>query len=184
MTRNLGAALVTEVTAETLRPVLLAKFDFDSGDLNLWNGIGDLVWDDDTYTGAGNLLSISEIEGTANLQANGVSISLSGIPATILSIALAEDYQNRPASLWLSAINTSGALVAPYLIFKGHMDSMTISEDGEDCSITLQVENELVALERPRVKNFTPEDQALAFTGDKGLDFIAGLQNAEITWGR
>jgi hypothetical protein len=184
MTRSLGSALVAEVTADTLKPIVLVKMEFDEGDLNLWNGIGELIWDGDTYAGAGALLGISEIEGTANLQANGVNISLNGIPSAILSLALSSDYQNRPASIWLSAIDSDGLLVTPYLIFKGLMDSMTISEDGQDCSINLAIENELVTLERPRVRNYTPEDQGITFSGDKGLDFIASLQNAEITWGR
>ena len=68
MTRSLTAGMVTEATAPSLRPILLVKIAFDSGDLNLWTGIGDLVFSGDTYTGAGDLLAFSPVEESDDLR--------------------------------------------------------------------------------------------------------------------
>ena len=150
MSRNLTAGMVTEVTAEKLKPLVLTQFEFDSGNINLWNGIGDISFQSTIFTGAGDLLEISPVEETENIRAAGVNFRLSGIPSAIISIALGEDYQDRPCSMWFAAQSTAGALVAdPFLIFKGRMDVMQIDEGGETSSISVSAENRLIDLQRP-----------------------------------
>ena len=182
--------MVTEVTATSLRPILLVKIAFDSGDLNLWTGIGDLRFGggspEDTYTGAGDLLAFSPIEESDDLKAVGLTVTLSGIPSSLISTALAEDYMGRAATVWFGAMDSSGALVAdPEPIFAGLTDSMPIMDSGETATIELQIENRLARLENTRVRNYTPEDQALAYSGDKGLDFVVALNDGrKLVWGR
>ena len=53
--RSLSSEMQAVATAETVRPILLIESDFDSGDINLWNGIGQLNYGGKTYIGAGNL---------------------------------------------------------------------------------------------------------------------------------
>ncbi len=186
MVRSLTAGMVTEVTATSLQPILLAKMEFDSADLNLWTGVGDLVFSGDTYTGAGDLLSFSNIEETSNLRAVGMTAVLSGIPSSIITIALAEDYMGRAVTIWFGALNSSGALVAdPEPIFAGLIDSMPIEDAGNTATIQIQAENRLARLEESRVRRYTPEDQAIDYSGDLGLDFVATLNDGrDIVWGR
>ena len=40
MTRELTAAVTAEVQTSPIRPAALVKFDFDSGPVRLWSGIG------------------------------------------------------------------------------------------------------------------------------------------------
>lgn len=185
MARALTSGMVAEVTAASLTPIFLAKFSFDAGDLNLWNGIGDLIWNGDAYTGSADLGRISAVSESQTLQAQGVTFELSGIPSAIIATALAQEYQGRPAQLWFATLDANNAIVAdPYLVFRGKMDVMTIAESGETAIIAMAAENELVALDRPNERRYTPEDQATVFAGDKGFDFVVSLQDAEIIWGR
>ena len=187
MVRSLTAGMVTEVTAAKLAPILLIKMEFDSGDLNLWTGIGDLVFSGDTYTGAGDLLAFSPIEETDELKAVGLTGTLSGIPSSIISIALAEDYMGRAVTVWLGALTGDPpALVAdPEPIFAGLIDTMPIQDAGETATIQIQAENRLARLEESRARRYTPEDQAIDYPGDKGLDFVVALNDGrEIVWGR
>ncbi len=186
MVRSLTAGMVTEVTAATLRPILLVKLAFDSGDLNLWTGVGDLVFSGDTYTGAGDLLAFSPIEEGVALKAVGLTGALSGIPSAIISTALAEDYMGRPVTVWFGALTAAGALVAdPEPIFGGLIDSMPIEDAGETAIIQIQAENRLARLEEAPGRRYTPEDQAIEYAGDKGLDFVVALNDGrEIVWGR
>ena len=101
MARNTTAALDTEMNASELRPALFVKAEFDSGDINLWSGLGDKDFGGDTYTGAGELLNISGVQETQKLQANGLTFTLSGMPTSLISIALTEEYQWRPISMWI-----------------------------------------------------------------------------------
>lgn len=108
MARDITAAMATEFSARSLQPILLAQLEFDSATLYMWSGLGDLVWDGNTYIGAGNLINVSTIEESQNLEAKGIVCSLSGIPSTLVAIALGERSRGRPFRLWLGAINTVG----------------------------------------------------------------------------
>jgi len=61
---------------------------------------------------------------------------------------------------------------------------MNIEEQAEAASISVTAENVLVKLERPVVRRFTNEDQKSRFPDDRGLEFVASLQDKEIFWGR
>ena len=185
MARSLTGGMVTEVTAASLQPILLVKLAFDSADLNLWTGIGDLVFGGDTYTGAGDLLAFSAIEESDELKAVGLTGSLSGIPSSLVAIALAEDYMGRPVTVWFGVLDSSGALVAdPEPIFAGLIDTMPIEDAGETATIQVNAENRLARLEESRARRYTPEDQAIDYPGDLGLDFVVALNDGrDIIWG-
>jgi len=185
MARQLTTALEAATLAPVVRPALLVGLDFASGPLRLWSGIGKLTWAGNDYLGAGQLLAVAPATETQGLSAEGATLALSGIPAELLSIALAEAYQGRSAKVWLAAFDLSGALVAdPYLIFDGRMDVMTIDEAGETSTISVTAESRLIDLERPRERRYTDEDQRIEYPDDAGCEFVAGLADAEITWGR
>ena len=69
-------------------------------------------------------------------------------------------------------------------MFSGELDQMNIEEQVETANISVIAENVLVKLERPTVRRFTNEDQKSRFPDDRGLEFVASLQDKEIFWGR
>jgi hypothetical protein len=69
-------------------------------------------------------------------------------------------------------------------IFSGELDQMNISEEANTCTIAVTVENVLIKLGRPVVRRFTNEEQKSRFPNDKGLEYVASLQDKEIFWGR
>jgi len=184
MARNLTSGMVTQVTADTLTPVLLFKFEFDSGALRLWTGAGEITYDSEVYTGSGRLLEMTTITETQSVKASGVNFRLSGVNGDLISLALTEDYNGRDANVWLGAIENGSLVTSPYLVFKGKMDVMEFDEGGEDSQITLSAENELISLQRARKRLYTPQDQAINYPNDKGFDFVVTLQDKELRWGR
>ncbi len=185
MARNLTNGMVTHFTSENTRPILLIKGEFDSGNLNLWTGLGELFWNGEVYNGSGEILKISKIEETTELKATGVTFTLSGVEPDLISLALNEPYQGRAASLYIAAVDESGILVPdPFLMFEAEMDVMNISDDVDDPVITLSVENILVSLRRVIKRFWTKEDQALEFPDDQAFDLIPSLQEKEIIFGR
>jgi len=133
------------------------------------------------YSGVGDLLNISSIEKTTEIEAKGASITLSGIPSTILSVALTEPYQGRECRIYFGVISSPTDYIE---IFSGELDQMTIVEEGSTCTISVTAENVLIKLERPVVRRFTDQDQKSRYPSDKGLEFVASLQNKELFWGR
>jgi len=185
MSRTLTSAMSNALVADVVRPIYLVRMVFDSSDLNVWSGMGDLSYGGETYTGLGDLLSISEIKETADVQATGMNVSLSGVKSSLVTIAKDQDYQGRELTVRLGAFDSSGDLIAdPVIIFSGFMDTMTIAEAGQYSSITIAVENKLIAFERSKVRRYTAEDQKIDHPTDKGFEFVTAIVEKEIIWGR
>ncbi len=194
MTRTLTGAVDTELGQSTTAPRWLVKMEFDpldgTNEVRLWNGLGDLTAFGEVYTGAGRLMQIEPIQETQETVASGVRLSLHIRPTTdqpdavdeILNIALGEEYQGRPVTIWQAQIDhTDGTLIGdPFIRFKGKMDVMEDSELPGAAVITVTAENRLIDLERSRRRTYTPEDQKASHAGDTFFDEVASLQNREI----
>jgi hypothetical protein len=175
----------TAVTADLVRPIILVECAFDSGDLNLWNGIGTLTVSSTDYVGAGTLLAIGEIAESSELQANGITVTLSGITDPLLAKARDEDYQGRELTVKLGAMDSSNGVISnPVTVFSGFMDTMVINDSSETATIQIAVENRLIEFERTRIRRYTAEDQKINYPNDKGLEFVAEMAEKEIIWGR
>ena len=81
------------------------------------------------------------------------------------------------------ADNPSIIVNDPYTIFSGFMDVLLVKDSGDTATVTVKCENELITLENPKIKRYTPQDQAISFPNDKGLEYVASLQDDEILWG-
>ena len=185
MSRSLTSAMQSAVTADLVRPIILVQCAFDSGNLNLWNGVGNLTVSSVNYVGAGTLLAIGEIAETSELRANGITVTLSGIYDPLLAKARDEDYQGRELKVLLGAMDSSnGVISTPVNVFSGFMDTMVINDSSETATIQIAVENRLIGFERTRVRRYTAEDQLIDFPNDKGLEFVAEMAEKEIVWGR
>lgn len=185
MPRNLAAPFTARVQAAALIPIFLAKFSFASGDLNLWSGVGVLGWNGELYYGSGGLGTFSAIVESGATRAGSVTFSLSGADQQIIALALNEEYQNRPASLWFAVLDDNYALVStPYLLYRGKMDVMTINESGDTSTVELTVENDLVILRRPQERRYTDEDQRQDYPDDTMFSRVADLQDKEILFGK
>lgn len=192
MAKTLDSNIVDQITSNEVVPYFALNADFgDIGSLRIWTGYGEIaiynsqIEDYETYLGSGNLLSISPIEETAETKASGVQVSLSGIPSDILSAALQAQYQNRQLIIYFGVLDKTTGLQSgdPYKIFTGLMDIMTINESAELLTISVNVENKLLILERICGLRYTNEEQQRLFSGDKGLEYVGSLQDKNIIWG-
>jgi hypothetical protein len=135
----------------------------------------------------------------------GATITLSGIPSNLLSLALSTPYQGRIAKIYFGTFQQGSILqeTGNYILlegggrinlesmstgfnelFSGYMDQMNIEEAGDTATIEMAVENKLIDLERARVARFTSGYQKSVYPGDLGCDFIEDLQDKKISWGR
>ena len=206
MSRDLSAITIESLEEGVVYPFFATELRFSSNIVRMWTGQGTLVLADGTqWIGLGQLLSISSVEETSEMAVKGASISLSGIPSELLSLALSEPYQGRVAKIYFgtflqgsilqesasyillqngSRINLESMSTGFNELFSGYMDQMNIEESGETSTIELAVENKLIDLERARVARFTSGYQKSIYPSDLGLDFIEDLQDKRISWGR
>lgn len=184
MSRGLSGTMTSAAAATVVRPGLLAYFDFSGGAVRVHSGLGPLSWGGNTYTGLGDLGSVSTVKETTETRANGMQFTLSGIPSTMVTRILAEDYRGRSCKLWLAFFSSADAILSdPLLLFSGRMDQCLLRDDGGTSVCTITAESRLVELQRSRERRRTDEDQKSLFSGDRGFEYVAGLQDRQIHWG-
>ena len=207
MSRDLSTITIENIEANVVYPFFAVELLFDGANtLRMWTGQGTLVLGDGTqWVGLGTLLSISAIEETSEMAVKGATLTLTGVPSEVLSLALSQPYQGRVCNIYFGTFSTGAILQesGSFLllqdgsriniqdgstgfnqIFSGYMDQMNIQEDADTSTVALIVENKLVDLERARVARFTSGYQKSIYPGDLGLDFIEDLQDKQIPWGR
>ena len=190
MPRTLTAAVLSEITQTLVYPILIAEvetFNRSTGQIEIiraWTGFGDLVFSGNTFKGVGEFAGVDQVEEEGGeVKAVSIVFRLSGVPGSLISLALGNEYMNRPAKLWLGFMTAAGALIAdPSLVFSGRNSDMAIDNGPETATIILRAESRLADLKRARVRRYTDEDQKQLFPGDKGLEFVAAIQNKEIVW--
>ena len=181
--RDLNSDIANRLSNDNQNIAYAVDLEFDSGELNLWTGIGDFTSGSKTYTGAGELLTISNIEETNELASTNLTISISGLNSDIVSYATTEDYQNRPITLKLFFFHAGTTEeIESMILFKGRMDTLTVN-DGDAFSVVISAENKLIDLTRPKNLYYTPETQEFLHSGDKGLEFVPKIQEQSLNWG-
>ena len=180
MSRDLTTTTLAAIDDDVVYPFFAVELIFDSEVLRMWTGQGTFNDGVNDWVGAGNLLAISDIEETAEMSVKGATLTLSGVPSEILSLALSEPYQGRVCNIYFGI---SGENIFNQL-FSGYMDQMNIEDGPETSTIELKVENRLIDLERARVARFTSAYQKSVYSGDKGLEFLEDMQDKPLTWGK
>lgn len=211
MTRELPGEVSNSVEQVTVQPFFAVDLEFDSpNQLYFWTGEHDITFDGRTYTGAANLMRISELRESSDLSANGATLTLSGIPSDLIGLAIDEPYQGRICRVRFGLLDSElsqtsfldvggGDLLlvdatdfldisqqspgSLFDVFVGYMDQMNIDEGPNTATISLAVENKLIDLERPRVRRYTHESQQIRYSGDLAFEFVTRLQDESLTWG-
>jgi len=181
MSRVIPTSMQTAIGSPVVEPFYAIEFYLDGETVRLWTGNYTITISGEDYIGAGDILSISSVQETADTQANGATISVSGIPTNYLSMALQEQYQGRPCRILFGILSSPSDMVE---VFSGEIDKMDINEAADSATVVVSVENVLIILERPVVRRFTHEDQQTRYPGDLGLEFVASLQDKELFFGR
>ena len=197
MSRDLSASLLTALTGASIEPFYAVEFmfdvktvadvngdDFDVGPLRLWTGIGNrtinVQGSDEIFVGTGGLLSIGGLDEVSDLSAKSLSLTLTGLNSDILSIAIKEPYQRRVMRLYFGEKSVSDVVQ----IFSGKMDKMTISDDENASTIQMQVESNLIELERSSGWRYTHENHKSRYSGDSFFSFVQTIQDQQVPWGR
>ena len=184
MARDIHIDNLNASTADVVRPITFIELEYDSGTSRSHSGIGDILWGGHTWLGIGDLGSVDGIEETAELQVNGLTLTLSGLDAAVINKVMNEDYQGRAARVYVGWLDANFNLLAdPELVFFGYMDTQTVTV-GQSAQISITVENRLVDWDRPRVLRYNDETQQNRFFGDRGLEFISSAAERSIVWGQ
>lgn len=185
MARSLSTGALAQLLSDHIRLVFFVQAQFLSGTIFVWNGLGSVSWNGQTWVGVGNLLNISTVSEATDIAARNMTLTLSSIPQDMLTRALNECRQNFPVSVFLGFLASDGSIVAdPYQSFSGHMDVPTLAEGTNDATISLSCENPLIDMDRSPNRRFTNDDQKQDFPTDQGFLFVSAIQSWNGTWGK
>lgn len=166
------------------RPLaLLAEIEHPSGTARFWTGVGSIVWDGNTFTGAGHLASIGPVHRTSDLAIQEITFSLAGVTPE-QAAELEDDVRNLSGMAWLACLGEHGEIIPdPYQLIDAQLDyqSFNVDEDGTSV-LSITAHTGFYTLERALDEAWTPEDQKQTYPTDVGLDMVPLLQNQDIQW--
>jgi hypothetical protein len=197
MPRTMTPAMATALCAPVVRPALLASLVFASSTVYVWTGLGSLTWSGMTFTGVGDFASVSTLSEDSSVEAQGVTVALSGIPSDMMTDVLEETRILGTVQIWLALYDDSNNLIEnPIMSYQGKMDAPTMNDDGQTCTTSITVENVLVDLNRPCYRRYTNDDQQIDLsatltrlslpsdTTDTGFQWVPGIQEQQVYWGQ
>ena len=185
MSRGFPSDVLTALSSEHVALVTFAKLEFPSGTLYLHNSIGTYTWGGNDWLGTGDLGEISQLEEGAQISPYKITLSLSGLDATISGAALTEDYYLQPVTVYLGALNANDVLIAdPTIVWEGAMDQMELSIGAADGDmIVLTAESELARFDKASNLKYTDAQLQSDSAGSLGFEFMADIEGAKIRWG-
>jgi hypothetical protein len=176
-------------------PIRFVMIEFENLTLYLSDGIGTITPAGPAYsplstfpygqafTGLGWLGKISTIPQTTKVQAQNVTLSLSGIVAEFVTEAVGQVRITGTATVWLGYFDSAGAVIQdPVQLFSGALDVPTMTDDGQVCTLSITAENPLVRLNEAPSRMFDDADQQIYAPGDLGFSFVDALANLTLFW--
>ena len=185
MSRGFPSAVLTALSSDHVALVTFAKLEFPSGTIYLHNSIGTYTWGGNDWLGTGDLGEISQLEEGAEISPYKITLSLSGLDATISGAALTEDYYLQPVTVYLGVLNANDVLIAdPTIVWEGAMDQMELSVGAADGdTIVLTAESELARFDKASNLKYTDAQLQSDSAGSLGFEFMADIEGAKIRWG-
>lgn len=183
MPRNLTTGVIQQLEATQVRPVLLVSLAFADNTVYAWTGVGSISWNGHTWLGVGELGSVSTISEGSEVQANGITLTLTGIPTDLLNEGLNEVVAGKMAQVYLGFMDNAGNLIPdPIPAFIGMLDQPTINIGTETSTISITAENRLVDMNRARGSRYTDQDQRAKYPDDGCLKYVHFLMDSHYIW--
>lgn len=183
MSRGLTVAMLAQLGASSFKPIMFYEGLFNAGAVRLWTGLGPITWDAKSWVGAGTLLGVSGVTETADLRAESMTLSLSGMTPEVVALALTEAKLGLGGSIWFGVVDDAGAVVAdPFMAFHGQLDVPSIRDDGQSATVSIRYENHLKALKVPKARRYTHEDMQIDTPGEMGCQYVHLLPDQNLNW--
>lgn len=194
MPRNLDTAMATAISAKFLCPIVLVDLDINNETLHIWSGVGNFPWNGNTYTGVGDLGQVTPAREGIDIQANGASLSLSGVDPALVNAALSDIQLGAPATIWLGAVNEQSLQLegAPVVMFSGLVDAPSVNmaipdpnaTDGvpAQAAITIPLESRLAMLGAGQQRKYSRADQNLTYPDDTAFIWVSLMNYLALKW--
>ena len=178
--------MVAAITDKVMRPAIFLYTEaFSSGPVRVWTGVGPITWGGFTWTGIGNLGTITAIEEGATVEARGITVTLTGFDTNLLGKILGEFQKEKQCLIYLGAFDSNNVLSpTPVVAFAGAMDDPRVAGDAKNAGISINIESRLLDMNVAVDRRYTDADQQIDYPGDRGFEFVNSIQELTIYWGQ
>lgn len=187
LTRFVNSAAETAADQPHVDYAFLVQLDFASGAKRVFNGIGTLTFNGQTYLGLGEYGSIDSIGESTDLRpANPLTLQLSGVDATTVATAMDRtEYFGRSARIDVAFFDSAMQVLTPIedAAWEGDMDQVSINRDQPSKTVTLTCENRLAIFDETIGLLNTTEYQAAIDPTDLIFDQVPFVRNKVVSWG-
>jgi hypothetical protein len=184
MPRAMSTAMLAAIQATSLQPGIFVQIAFRSTTAYLWSGVGSIVWNGETWSGMGSLLSFAAVEEGATVMARGVTIVLSGLDAALLTDCNSDFELGLPVIIYFGLFSAGSLIADPIETWAGRTDQPTVEVTGTEATISINCESRLLDMNVPADRRYTNEDQQMDHPGDLGFQFVNAIQEITIFWGQ
>ena len=187
MTRSLTTAVKNHLATNEIKPVHLITIGFGTPQ-NITDCVHNLTssvsGSSVTYSSSKFLVSYPEVSEETDIGKSSISIALSGADQTYISLALAENIVNDAVTIYRAFLDDNNAIIAdPFLLYKGNIETYTISEDQTSSILNLNIVSHWADFEKKSGRKTNNISQQRFFSSDVGMAF-ASETVLNIKWGR
>lgn len=181
--RSLSAPVLAALAAPQLWMAQLIYLDFPGSPVALATTNFDLEFEGVTYRGAAGLGDISPIDDSPG-EVKGLQFTLSGVPVEFLGLALSESsiVQGTPVTIRLAIMAAAGQVLDAPVDWAGRLDTMSIDENGETCTIAATAESSAVDLLKGNALTYSDVDQQSLYPGDLAFQYVVSQNGKPIVW--
>lgn len=182
--RTLSAPVLAALAAGNTVVVQMVHMAFTSGVIALNSSTWDLTFGAVTYRGAAGLGSVSAITDKPG-EVQGIQLDIAGGSSANVSLALddADVVQGTPLTLSTAILDATTYQVLDVMTdWVGRLDTMAITEDGEQAAVSVTAESRAVDLLRGNASSYSDGDQRARFAGDLAFEFVVSGIDKKIVW--
>jgi hypothetical protein len=146
----------------------------------------DVTHSSDTYSAAGALLSIDELENNMNFEVPKITIQVNGLKEFtdgefFIETMLGLQYVDRPVTIFRSYFD-QGTQIGTIEVFKGNIETAQLNYDPSgSCSVGIEVASHWSTWDKANGRKTNKNSQQYYYSSDTGLNNCEEVQK-EILW--
>lgn len=175
---TLDSSQQAELEKPVTRTVYFVELDFRDATERICSANITLAWGGHEWIGLGSMGAISAVEEAEGVESKSLTFTLNVAQNSILALAVGdvEQYRGRNAKMYFCPLDESFQPVGtPVICWRGIMDTMAISVDGEEGGVTLKCETSAYGLKRQPGLRLNAAQQKSRYPTDTGLDYLTDL---------
>jgi hypothetical protein len=175
---TLSSPQQTELEKPVTRIVYFVELDFRDATQYLCTANVSITWGGHEWIGLGSMGAISPIEESQGVESKSLTFTLNVAQNSVLALAVGdvEQYRGRNAKMYFVPLDESFRPVGISVVcWRGIMDTMAVSVNGEEGAITLKCETSAYGLKRQPGLRLNAAQQKNRYPTDTGLDYLNDL---------